>query len=507
MEWELRNGRFQHVNKTRKSKKKAILEVVDEAAASSFLQRELRNLEQNEERYMELVRQQSHEEVATAAVTSSLKLWRAPMRVELQNIIDSIKKSVTLNKVDFYNNSFTSAADVAAICDAIAENTSIAEVNFCRTGMGDAGARSLSHMLIRRRHGMVTKRIVDQFHASKQHKTDVDAVNARLLGQKNLETVRISHNKIGGSGACLIAAALAQQSTVVEMDLASNGIDGNGGSSIFSALRENMHLKRLRMCNNPLGSKSCAHFAKSLEHNASLIEIDLAGCELGSLGASKILNSLSENATLKSLSLANNRITKEFADSLSSLRENHGLCSLSLQANPIQGVEPWRVLAKVLRENDTLEHLHTWSLTVSATIKGLDVIDYIPEEEYDVAKLLLDALKNNRDTQLRDLEGFRLYNKCNSGKQDYLDNAHLLRDISSSVTVREISLSVLANTAKPRRGARRKIRDRVAISNNHPAYVGKVRAENKRLRMKIRQLEALSMRDGAAVQTASAGHE
>ena len=62
-------------------------------------------------RYMELVRQQSHEEVATAAVTSSLKLWRAPTRVELQNIVDSIKKSVTLNKVDFYNNSFTSAAD------------------------------------------------------------------------------------------------------------------------------------------------------------------------------------------------------------------------------------------------------------------------------------------------------------------------------------------------------------------------------------------------------------
>ena len=130
------------------------------------------------------------------------------------------------------------------------------------------------------------------------------------------------------------------------------------------------------MCNNPL-DQNHAHFAKSLEHNASLIEIDLAGCELGSLGASKILNSLSENATLKRLSLANNRITKEFADSLSSLRENHGLCSLSLEANPIQGVEPWRVLAKVLRENDTLEHLHTWSLTVSATIKGLDVMDYI----------------------------------------------------------------------------------------------------------------------------------
>lgn len=129
---------------------------------------------------------------------------------------------------------------------------------------------------------------------------------AALAANTGLRTLSLAGSRIGSAGAAALAAALATNSTLAALNLAAAasaasedaaGGGGGGGSAASAALS---------VCGGPDGriaDPGVSALAAALARNASLRELNLCGCRCGEAGGAALAQALRANRALRVLDL------------------------------------------------------------------------------------------------------------------------------------------------------------------------------------------------------------
>ncbi|KAL9975267.1 hypothetical protein ACROYT_G012413 [Oculina patagonica] len=169
-------------------------------------------------------------------------------------------------------------------CKALTVNTTLANLDVSKNGIGSPGAGSLSETL---------------------------TVNTTLTH------LDLTMNRIGYSGAGSLSKALKVNTTLTHLDLTGNRIGDSGASSLSKALKVNTTLTHLDLTGNRIGDSGAGSLSKALKVNTTLTHLDLTGNRIGDSGASSLSKALKFNTTLTHLDLNSNRIGDSGAGFLS----------------------------------------------------------------------------------------------------------------------------------------------------------------------------------------------
>ena len=133
---------------------------------------------------------------------------------------------------------------------------------------------------------------------------------------RDLETLEISHNRIGGSGVVALVATLRTWAPGLQtLWLDYNAIGTVGAECLCewltSAHDAPLSLHTLGIGYNKLGDAGAAAMSKALERNRTLTQLRLRGNGIGDAGAAMLAAALSSsNSSLKKLLLKENRISE-----------------------------------------------------------------------------------------------------------------------------------------------------------------------------------------------------
>ncbi|CAK4078893.1 unnamed protein product [Aphanomyces euteiches] len=141
----------------------------------------------------------------------------------------------------------------------------------------------------------------------------------RILRQYPRKTVLdLRGNRIQADGACILAAMLKTNVTLVHVNLEWNciGVLDHGMEALASALALNTALTCLDLRNNSIGPDGAILLAQTLRRNRTLEELDLRWNDIGSSGGSALLDMLEDNSTLRRLHLLGNNVSIAITDAI-----------------------------------------------------------------------------------------------------------------------------------------------------------------------------------------------
>ena len=176
---------------------------------------------------------------------------------------------------------------------------------------------------------------------------------------KTLKVLDVESNDITDSASGNIAATLANNTSLEDLNLSGNSLKTKGAIKILSALETNSTLKTLSMrdCDITYTEQAGHYIANALAGNSGLEKLLLCKNKLQTSGAIKIMQSLQKNSTLKVINLWNNNITDQVANEVAiTLANNTCLEELVLQKNEISS-EGVKVILSGLKCNRSLKLL------------------------------------------------------------------------------------------------------------------------------------------------------
>ncbi|KAJ8575981.1 hypothetical protein ON010_g3231 [Phytophthora cinnamomi] len=138
--------------------------------------------------------------------------------------------------------------------------------------------------------------------------------------------------KLTDEHVAALAAALKENSALVEVDLSDNGLTQASCASLAKGLRENKTLKVLRIENNKCQDEGAVLLADELAaHNTTLTYLDLGNNALTSVGMTPLLKAQS----LKQLHLFNNKLGEGLSELLPALLANSVIETFGIGANQL----------------------------------------------------------------------------------------------------------------------------------------------------------------------------
>ncbi|KAJ8611885.1 hypothetical protein CTAYLR_005813 [Chrysophaeum taylorii] len=200
------------------------------------------------------------------------------------------------------------------------------------------------------------------------------AIAKALIEHKSsLKTLDLDWNSIGDAGAAAIAELLKENSssTLQTLELRYNGIGADGAAAVAAGLEQNLALQRLDLGRNSVGDAGAASLATALAKKSRLRCLGLGENSIGNPGAAAIAETLKMNELrLQTLDLGWNSIGDAgFAAVAEALKQNSSLRSLDLRSNSIgdhgDDDDGIEKLAEALKENSTLQSLDLRSNTIS----------------------------------------------------------------------------------------------------------------------------------------------
>ena len=138
-------------------------------------------------------------------------------------------------------------------------------------------------------------------------------VTFRLPGATKLN---LSGYYLGDPVVTVLAAPIATNATLSDLNLGCNKIGDEGGIAIGKALSVNATLTTLYLGSNDIGDEGGVAIAKALSVNATLTTLFLWANKIGDKGGIAIAKALKVNATLTNLNVAWNNISGEAARQL-----------------------------------------------------------------------------------------------------------------------------------------------------------------------------------------------
>jgi Ran GTPase-activating protein (RanGAP) involved in mRNA processing and transport len=276
------------------------------------------------------------------------------------------------------------------------------------------------------------------------------AIAGALANNTTLQNINISKNDIGVEGAKAIAEALANNTTLIELNIGINNILDEGAEAIAEALKSNNKLLALYISENNLTYKSAYEFAiilkkiktlkifdisknkidgdgakaianaftpsPILEYNTTLEELSIGTANIGDTGVIAIVKALKNNISLKTLIIDDNNITDEGAIAIAALLNKNTNSTTTLRFININdnkiGIVGAKAITDSLKDNTTLKKLFFCNNNIGVegakaianalTInKSLEIL-YLEDNNFDDKGIiaLTDSLKNNINTKL-----------------------------------------------------------------------------------------------------------
>ena len=136
----------------------------------------------------------------------------------------------------------------------------------------------------------------------------------KISGSNNAKLTSVK--SLGLSANCLTLhsktaiGTIIQEGALESLDLSYNRLGESGAYEICKALQTNLTLKQLFLCNNDIGVKGALSIAVALCHNHTLEDLDISNNKILDDGAIAIAECLKTNRTLTFLDVSHNNITK-----------------------------------------------------------------------------------------------------------------------------------------------------------------------------------------------------
>ena len=168
--------------------------------------------------------------------------------------------------------------------------------------------------------------------------------------------ISMRHHYMNEKEAVCLANGLKHNTMAEELDLVDNGIGIKGGRAFAEMAVKNKFLLRLNLAENKLNNEGVYPFYRSLDRHDNLQALILRNNGITRTGLKEFSKALKLNNGLQVLDLSENMLeSQSTAHIFEALKQNISLLDLDLSWNRIQSDKLWRLLAKTLKANNTLE--------------------------------------------------------------------------------------------------------------------------------------------------------
>ena len=223
-----------------------------------------------------------------------------------------VSNEVGLTVADFSKHGTEPSFSIAAVAEALRNNTNVVRLHVGRGFIDDVGASALSAML------MTNATLTDlDINNNAVGPVGAAALADALKGNATLTRLSLYGNRVRDEGVEKLAAGLLVNTSLTIINLSYNGIGDVGAGHMSHVLRKNTPLKELRMSFNDISCVGLGYLLKPLEKdNATLTRLHLSNNMLIdeeglSLGLSRIGEMLAQNTTLKALHMCNSGIVDD----------------------------------------------------------------------------------------------------------------------------------------------------------------------------------------------------
>ena len=143
----------------------------------------------------------------------------------------------------------------------------------------------------------------------KQEQSDLHVRVARTFGScLRLQKLRV-YDKIGDTGAAVLADLVERNTSLKELDLTNNNLGAPGAAALANALTINKTLTKLDLTGSNIGVSGAVALADTLKVNRTLTELHLSRCNFGASGAAALAAAIKVNTTLTRLYLSSNDLS------------------------------------------------------------------------------------------------------------------------------------------------------------------------------------------------------
>ncbi len=118
----------------------------------------------------------------------------------------------------------------------------------------------------------------------------ISGLGEALAENKTLVSLHLDGNKLGDTGAAVVAEALKKNATLTYLNMSDASIGDAGALALADALKQNSALKMLILNFNEFGDAGAAALAEALKANRTLENLDVIGNVIGT-GAKAALKS------------------------------------------------------------------------------------------------------------------------------------------------------------------------------------------------------------------------
>ncbi|KAI8819547.1 uncharacterized protein EV422DRAFT_96496 [Fimicolochytrium jonesii] len=153
---------------------------------------------------------------------------------------------------------------------------------------------------------------------------------------KLLRDLKVTASGIDNDRCQVLAAALVDNKTLQSLDLSHNIIGDTGAQALATVLvKPKCRLTRLSLCNNHIKNQGGAYLANALTRNSSLISLALRMNFFGDKGSAALFTALKDNKTLQHLDLSCNQMGPATVGPVCTALKNNirSLVSLDLSCN------------------------------------------------------------------------------------------------------------------------------------------------------------------------------
>ena len=230
---------------------------------------------------------------------------------------------------------FRGRVEAASFDPVLSHLTALTSLQLDRIHVGATGAEALAPRL-RRLSRLAHLRMAgctDVFQRSAEDATALAALIAHPIG---LTALDLSEDRVGNTGAEVLAPALRHLSQLAFLCLDSNDISAAGATALAPALSRLFALTELNLSGNRLGADGAEALAPALGRLSQLAALSLARCRLGAAGAAALVAPLALLTALTVLRLDYNGIGADGAVSLApALSPLSRLAGLHMSSNKL----------------------------------------------------------------------------------------------------------------------------------------------------------------------------
>jgi len=152
----------------------------------------------------------------------------------------------------------------------------------------------------------------------------------------------MSERQLQGSRCEILAEAMMNNTSIVEVDFRGNGFDADGLFALTQAFKTMTNLQKINLAKNTCRNEGIEAFAKYLTSPAgkSVTMVNLNENNLGDAGCKALAEMLKVNKTLKYLDIGLNYITNDGAKEVAAALEvNKTIKMLAISGNDIEDKE------------------------------------------------------------------------------------------------------------------------------------------------------------------------